>query len=371
MNYERANIRDMTGYASGEQPAQPDIIKLNTNENPYPASAAVAAALQACRVEDLRRYPSPLADRFRQTAADYHQLDIDNIIPTNGGDELLRLVITTFADAGDTLAIAEPGYSLYPVLADIQGCRTVRIPLAEDWSLPSDFAEQAEQAGARLLFLVNPHAPSGHLNSSAELSRIAETFSGILLIDEAYVDFIDPELRYDTVELTRKFDNVLILRTMSKGYSLAGLRFAYGIGAKSLLAPMLYKTRDSYNTDFISQALATAALQDRAAAALTWGKVRVERARLHRELSELGFYCTASQSNFILAQVQQHTDSDPGDEQRALWLYQQLKNRGILVRYFDQPRLRDKLRITVGTPEQNTQLLRTLALLSDQNTDPA
>jgi len=369
MSYERANIREMTGYASGEQPAQPDIIKLNTNENPYPATAAVAEALRNCRVEDLRRYPSPLADRFRRTAAEYHQLEIDNIIPTNGGDELLRLVITTFANAGDTLAIAEPSYSLYPVLADIQGCKTARIMLGEDWSNPEDFADQANRAGARIAFVVNPHAPSGHLNSSAELSRIAENFSGVLVIDEAYVDFIDPELRYDAVELTRKFDNVLVLRTMSKGYSLAGLRFAYGIGAQSLLAPMLYKTRDSYNTDYISQTLATAALQDRAAAALNWAKVRAERLRLHRALSEMGFYCGNSQSNFILAQIPQHADALAGAERHALSLYQQLKSKGILIRYFDQPRLRDKLRITVGTPDQNTQLLLALRQSLQPSTD--
>ena len=366
MSYERANIREMTGYASGEQPARPDIIKLNTNENPYPASPAVAEALRNCRVEDLRRYPSPLADRFRQTAAEYHKLEIDNIIPTNGGDELLRLVITTFADAVDTLIIAEPSYSLYPVLADIQGCKTARIALGKDWSMPEDFADQANRAGAKIAFVVNPHAPSGHLNSSAELSKIAEIFSGILVIDEAYVDFVDPELQYDAVELTRKFDNVLILRTMSKGYSLAGLRFAYGIGAQSLLAPMLYKTRDSYNTDFISQTLATAAVQDRAAAALNWEKVRSERLRLYRELSGLGFYCETSQSNFILAQLPPCAESEGNAEQHALSLYQQLKSKGILVRYFDQPRLRDKLRITVGTQDENTQLLLALRQLLQQ-----
>jgi histidinol-phosphate aminotransferase len=367
MSYERANIREMTGYASGEQPERPDIIKLNTNENPYPASAAVAEALLNCRVEDLRRYPSPLADRFRLAAAAYHNLEIDNIIPTNGGDELLRLVITTFADADDTLVIAEPSYSLYPVLADIQGCKTARIVLREDWSMPEDFAEQANRAGAKIAFVVNPHAPSGHLSSSAELCRIAENFSGILVIDEAYVDFVDPELHYDAVELTRKFNNVLILRTMSKGYSLAGLRFAYGIGARSLLAPMLYKTRDSYNTDFISQTLATAAVQDRAVAALSWEKVRLERLRLHRELSAMGFYCAPSQSNFILAQLPQYAESELSVEQHALSLYQQLKDKGILVRYFNQPRLRDKLRITVGTPDENTQLLLVLRELLQQS----
>ncbi len=359
MSYERPNIQKMTGYSSGEQPAQTDVIKLNTNENPYPASAAVAQALRDCQVADLRRYPQPLANKFRRIAADYHQLEIDNIIPTNGGDELLRLVITTFADAGDTLAIAEPSYSLYPVLADIQGCNIARVPLLEDWSMPRDFAAQLNTLKAKIVFVVNPHAPSGRLSPVADLEAIAREFKGILVIDEAYVDFIDPDKAYDAVALVHKFDNVLILRTMSKGYSLAGLRFAYGIAASSLLAPMLYKTKDSYNTDFISQALATAALTDRAAAANTWQKVREERARLLAALPELGLTCAPTQSNFILVEVPAGQNTDA--EQRARNLYQQLKDKGILVRYFDQPRLRNKLRITVGTPAENSQLLLKLA----------
>ncbi len=354
MNYERPNIQRMTGYASGEQPSQADAIKLNTNENPYPASAAVADALRACRVEDLRRYPPPLADSFRRVAADYHRLDPDNIIPTNGGDELLRLIITTFADPGQILAIAEPSYSLYPVLADIQGCQIARIPLQDDWSMPEDFVERLNSSGAKLAFVVNPHAPSGHLASEQELRRIAERFQGILVIDEAYVDFIDPQLSYDSTDLVREFNNVLILRTMSKGYSLAGLRFAYGLGASSLLSPMLYKTRDSYNTDYISQVLATAALADARGAAVSWQKVRQERDRLQTELAALGFLCAPSQSNFILAQA------PAGESPEAGSIYQQLKQRDILVRYFDQPRLRDKLRITVGTPQENSQLLAAL-----------
>ena len=131
MSYERTNIQQMTGYSSGEQPRQAQVIKLNTNENPYPASAAVAQALAGIRVEDLRRYPQPLANGFRQVAADYHQVEVDNIIATNGGDELIRLLITTFVDPGQTIAIAEPSYSLYPVLAAIQNCPVTRIDLQE------------------------------------------------------------------------------------------------------------------------------------------------------------------------------------------------------------------------------------------------
>ncbi|MES3008637.1 MAG: histidinol-phosphate transaminase [Pseudomonadota bacterium] len=360
-SYERPNIQRMTGYSSGEQPNQAGIIKLNTNENPYPATAAVAAALASVRVEDLRRYPQPLANDFRRIAANYHQVEVDNIIPTNGGDELLRLIITTFVDAGDTIAIAEPSYSLYPVLAQIQDCEVARIALQEDWSMPADFAAQLNACGAKLAFIVNPHAPSGLLTPVAQLEQIAAEFKGVLVIDEAYVDFIDPDQHYNALPLIKRFDNLLILRTMSKGYSLAGLRFAYGIGATSLTSPMLHKTRDSYNTDVISQLLATAAVQDHAIAALSWEKVRAERSRMTAALTALGFACAPSQSNFLLARVPLGDTRYENTELMAREFYQRLRDDGILIRYFDQPRLRDKLRITIGTLEENQKLLQFLA----------
>jgi len=354
MTYERANIRAMTGYAAGEQPDQARVIKLNTNENPYPASAAVTEALQSIRVEDLRRYPPPLADGFRRVAAAHHGVQTDNIMATNGGDELLRLAVTTFVEPGQAIGIAAPSYSLYPVLADIHAAGVFSVPLDADWTLPEDFADQLNAAQVPLAFVVNPHAPSGLLTSVAELDRLATRFRGVLLIDEAYADFVTPEQQYDALPLIRRHDNVLILRTLSKGYSLAGLRFAYGIAAASLLAPMLYKTRDSYNTDYVSQRLAAAAVGASAEAAESWRLVREQRQHLSQALTEMGFGCLPSEANFILSEV-----PDIGHERRLLapWLYRQLKNHGILVRYFDQSRLQARLRITVGTAEQNAQLL--------------
>lgn len=357
MAYERENIRHMQGYTWGEQPQQVGVIKLNTNENPYPAPGAVAEALASLSVQDLRRYPQPFANEFRDAAAALHGVSRDNIIPTNGGDELLRLAITTFVDPGETLGMAEPSYSLYPVLAAVQNCRVAHVNLCDDWSVPNDFAQQLNEAGAKLAFVVNPHAPTGQLLDVDALRHIAGGFKGVLVIDEAYVDFVDPAKGYDAVPLIHEFDNVLLLRTMSKGYSLAGLRFAYGIGSESLLAPMLYKTRDSYNTDLISQRLATAALQAQTEVARSWQKVREERQRLTQALRALRFDVMPSDSNFLLVTA-------PGviteAEKLAPHLYQQLKEDGVLVRYFDQPRLRDKLRITVGTAEENDRLLACL-----------
>jgi len=351
----------MTGYSSGEQPRQADVIKLNTNENPYPATSAVESALKAICVEDLRRYPQPYANGFREEAAQYHQLDIENILATNGGDELIRLVITTFVDPGQSIAIGEPSYSLYPVLAAIQNCPVIKIDLQDDWQMGSDYADVLNACGAKLAFIVNPHAPSGLLTPVATLRQIARTFTGVLVVDEAYVDFVDPALSYDAVSLVKEFDNIIILRTMSKGYSLAGLRFAYGIASEKLVAPMLYKTRDSYNTDFISQALATAALADRAEAAQSWRKVREERARVEQELKALGLSCAPSQSNFLLAQLPNTDSRYESAELLARECYQRLKDDGILVRYFDMPRLRDRLRITIGTEQENSRLLQKLA----------
>lgn len=355
MSYERANIESMAGYVPGEQPTSTGVIKLNTNENPYPASSQVAAALARIQVEELRRYPSPTAQQFRETAARYHQVSSDNILPTNGGDELLRLAITTFAGPGDVVGIAEPGYSLYPVLTEVQDCRLLPVPLLDNWSLPSNFVAILNDAGARLALLVNPHAPTGMLLSAQQLIEIASSFHGVLVVDEAYVDFVDPDQQYDLTSAIKEHDNLLILRTLSKGYSLAGLRFGYGIGAKELLAPMMFKTRDSYNTDYISQQLACAAIDAVDDARESWQKVRSERARLTKELDQLGLPSLPSQTNFILTQC---PNADSARE-----IYHGLKESGILVRYFDQDRLQDKLRITVGTPEQNQRLLQSLKLL--------
>jgi len=350
----------MTGYVPGEQPTSLRIVKLNTNENPYPPANAVLKALHSINGETLRRYPPPTAHEFRAIAASTHGLAPDNIIAVNGGDELLRLAITTFVDPHEPVGVAEPCYGLYEVLPAIHDCPLARIQLMDDWSIPSNFASEMNAAGAKLVIITNPHAPSGHLSTSDRLGEIAAELNGVLLIDEAYVDFVDPDLNYDAVGLINKHENILILRTFSKGYSLAGLRFGYGMGAKSLIEPIITKTKDSYNVDAICQKLAKAAIESRSEAARTWEAVRVERLRLSMSLNQLGLKCFPSQSNFILAQAGSEVAGGAGA------IYEALKQRGILVRYFDQNRLRDKLRITVGKPEENNALLSALQELIGQ-----
>ncbi|HTQ99916.1 MAG TPA: histidinol-phosphate transaminase [Candidatus Acidoferrum sp.] len=358
MNYERPNIQAMRGYTSGEQPDQADVIKLNTNENPYPPGPAVAKALAALQVESLRRYPPPTALGLRKQLATLHAVDAANIIVTNGGDELLRLLLATFVAPDESIATASPSYSLYEVLAAAHGCGMKEYPLDADWSLPTELAAKLNADKVKLCFIVNPHAPSGTLCPVAQLEALARDFRGVLVIDEAYVNFVDPGLQYDAIPLIRQFDNVLLLRTFSKGYSLAGLRMAYGLGPSSLIDPMQYKTKDSYNTDLIAQTLALAAVSDQAYAADTWRRVRDERSKLRDALAKLGLPAPPSQSNFLLATVPAPL--------RAEQLYEGLKTAGILVRYFKLPGLDDKLRITVGTPEENTRLLHELQRLTQR-----
>jgi histidinol-phosphate aminotransferase len=350
MGYERANIARMHGYVPGKQPASSETIKLNTNENPYPPCDAVMRELAAVPADSLRRYPPPSAERFRERAAAVHGVGSDQVVAVNGGDELLRLVFTTFVEPGAPIGVIEPSYSLYPVLAEIHGSPVVRADAEPDWSWPADLAERMNREGVQLVLVVNPHAPSGVLTAAAQVSELARAFRGVVLVDEAYVDFVDPALGHDVVGLIARHDNLLLLRTLSKGYSLAGLRFGYGLGAAPLIAPLLWKTRDSYNVDAIAQRLAAAALEAREAASETWAKVRSERARVTAALQRLGFALAGpSQSNFVLATAPP-TASAPA-------LHQALEQRGVLVRYFADPRLAASLRITIGTPEQNERLL--------------
>ena len=355
MTYERKNISAMTAYIPGEQIDSPGIIKLNTNENPYPPSPEVSKAMAVCDIDRLRQYPPPTAGTLQNSIAQLHGLESANVIVTNGGDELLRMAIATFVEPGEKAAIARPTYTLYQVLADAHGAQMITFELDANWKLPTNYGDLLNDSGAKLAFLVNPHAPSGTLLSLEEISEVAANYNGVLLLDEAYIDFVDPDSAAGSEQLLQTHDNILILRTFSKGYSLAGLRMGYGLAKPSLIDPLM-KTKDSYNTDLISQALANAAINDQVYARSTWDKVRNERGRVTALLRDAGFTVPESQSNFILATV------PPGNSAEAI--YQGLKDKKILVRYFkNEARLEDKLRITIGTPDENQSLLDELAVI--------
>lgn len=353
--FERPNIAALQGYSSGEQPLEKETIKLNTNENPFPVSVKVQAALMDFATADLRVYPQPTADKLRDAIAAHHGLTRDHVIVTHAGDEALRLAITTFVEPGGTLGTTEPSYSLYPVLSKIQDANMHTLALHDDWSIPSEFAQTITEHNAQLTCLVNPHAPSGHLTPLQSIESIAKNISGVLLVDEAYIDFVDPDLAYSSKALINAQDNVLVLRTFSKGYSLAGLRLGYLLGDPELIKPMLEKTRDSYNVDGISQALGLAAISDQDYAKDTWRQVREQRQVLGDALVALGFSCPHSEANFLLATTPEEIDAEG--------LYEALKAKGILVRFFPTPRLKDKLRITIGTAEQNEKLIASIRQL--------
>jgi histidinol-phosphate aminotransferase len=340
----RPIVSQMAPYVPGEQPAPGErVIKLNTNENPFPPSPRVLAAIRNLDPEALRRYPSPKADQFRATAARLHGVSSDMILAGNGSDEILAIAVRTFLGPGDVLAYPDPTYSLYPVLAASCENRVVTVPWETGFELP---IAALLATGARAIFFANPNAPTGTLVKSSRVRELALAFEGLLLVDEAYVDFADE----NCLALVRELPNVMICRTFSKGYSLAGLRFGYAIAAPALVAEMT-KVKDSYNCDAISILAATAALEDQDYARGTWQAVRSERARLAGELARRGWDVIPSQTNFLLARC-------PGG--KAAEIYRALKDRKILVRYFDKPGIADKLRITIGTAEQNDALLGAL-----------
>ncbi len=340
----RATIERMVGYTPGEQPGPGErAIKLNTNENPYPPSPRVMAAIRAVDPERLRRYPPPASDEFRQAAARALAVSPDMILAGNGSDEILGMVVRAFVGAGEVLAYPHPTYSLYPVLAEIGEVKAVEVPWGPGWELP---VEALLATGARAIFFANPNAPSGTLVPAATVRALADRFEGAVLVDEAYVDFAEASC----LPLLRECPNLIVTRTLSKGYSLAGLRFGYALAAPETIA-QIGKVKDSYNCDALSIAAAVAALEDQEHARGTWARVRAERERLGAELARRGWRVIPSAANFLLATA-------PGGDGHAV--YVALKARGILVRHFDRPGLADKIRITVGTPEQNDALLAAL-----------
>jgi len=342
MGYFRENIEKAEGYEPGFQPEQTDVVKLNTNENPYPPSPQVLKAVAEIHPEQLRRYPDPEGNAFREAAAEVNGVSPEHIMCCNGGDELLTIAFRAFCDKKRPVAYPVPTYSLYPVLANLQNCEAIEIPFDSEFNLPAKLAETSTS----LTIVCNPNAPSGSFVNVDELASLADEASGVLLIDEAYVDFAEE----NCVSLVKDFDNVIILRSMSKGYSLAGLRFGYAIAQPALIEGLM-KVKDSYNVDAVAITAATAAMKDQKYFKENVEKVKAERKRLTEQLQELGFEVPRSYANFILAESENH---------KANEIYDKLTQRNIYVRYFAYPELKDKLRITVGTTEQNDTLLSAL-----------
>lgn len=331
----------MHGYTPGEQPGIGErVVKLNTNENPFPPSPKVMQAVREIEAEALRRYPNPSAGPFRTAAAKVLGVEPGMILAGNGSDDILTIATRTFIPPGGVMAYPHPTYSLYSVLAALEDAKTSAVAWEDDWQLPHD-ALLATKADA--IYLANPNAPSGTLLPPETVGKLAADFKGLLLIDEAYVDFAATHC----IDLVSKHANVVISRTLSKAYGLAGLRFGYAVAQPQVIAEMM-KVKDSYNCDAISIAAATAAMLDQDYAKMTWAHVRQERERVSDELAKLGFDVIPSHANFVLARV-------PGGDGGAM--YRQLKQMGILVRHFDLPSLRQYVRITIGSNTENYALL--------------
>jgi histidinol-phosphate aminotransferase len=352
MSFVRPNIAAMHGYVPGEQPRGMEFVKLNTNENPYQCSPAVKASIgRACQA-GLQRYPDPAATQFRERAAELLEAEIPGITPEwilcgNGSDDILTIVTRSFVDSGDVVRFPRPSYVLYNTLASIQGATAEAVDYEADWGLSDKFVEHRSRL--RLAFLANPNSPSGTMLSPAEVARIAAALPCPLLVDEAYVDFADTSC----LPLVADNDRVMVARSLSKSYALAGLRFGYIVAQPHIIFE-LTKVKDSYNCDALSIAGATAAIDDRVWFERTRTAILATRVRLTAELRKFGFECVDSQANFVWCR---HA------AQPSKGLYQRLKAEGVLVRYMNYEGWGDGLRISVGTDDQIATLIAKLAAM--------
>jgi histidinol-phosphate aminotransferase len=343
----RPNIAEMQGYVPGEQPAAgagDKFIKLNTNENPYQCSPKVKAAIGRVVQQGLQKYPDPLATAFRTRAGELLGVDPDWILCGNGSDDILTIVTRAFVGTSDMVRFANPSYLLYRTLAEIQGAACDIVNYKPDWSLPEEFSKPSDWV--RLVYLANPNSPSGTVVPPEKVAAIAESLPCPILVDEAYVDFADT----NCASLVAANEKVMVARTLSKSYALAGLRFGYLI-AQPQVVRELRKVKDSYNCDALSIAGATAAIDDQEWLAETRAAIVDTRDRMIVSLRELGFAAVDSQANFVWA-THESTSVEP--------IYRQLKDAGILVRYMRYPDWGDGLRISVGTDEQVAACLAAL-----------
>ena len=338
------HIARMAGYVPGEQPQGGGFIKLNTNENPYPPSPRVKAALTEAIGDRLRLYPDPMATEFRRTAAELHGVQPDMVLAGNGSDDLLTIITRAFVGPGDLAAYPSPSYLLYSTLIALQDGRSVVVPYTRDWTL-----EKSALAvpGLKLFFLANPDSPSGTALEREQIAELAGSLDCPLVVDEAYADFADP--RYHAMPLLKEHPNVIVTRSFSKGYGLAGIRLGYLVARAETVAQLI-KVKDSYNCDMLSQVAGVAGLRDQGYLAETRAKILATRGRLTGALRSMGYTVPDSQSNFVWA-----TGGPPARE-----TFHRLKDHKILVRLMSYAGYPEGLRISVGTDAEIDRLLEVL-----------
>jgi histidinol-phosphate aminotransferase len=342
-------------YIPGEQPKIHGLIKLNTNENPYPPSPKVLEAIKAAADERLRLYPNPTAQKLREALARFHDCKPENLIVGNGSDELLAMAVRCFVEpAGSktrdpraTVQFFTPSYSLYPVLADTHGAESNPVPLKVNFDLPS--GTELTRGGkwnwaAALTFITTPNAPSGRGYTPGQLEALCKSLKGVVLLDEAYVDFG----RENALALALEYPNVLAARTFSKAYSLCFQRVGYLVGHPDLIAG-LDKIRDSYNVNGLGQVAALATLRNLSWYRANFRKIVAARETMTEALTGLGFQVCPSETNFILAR--------PPKYPARQWL-RKFRDRKILVRWFRHAQVRDYLRITIGTADESEAVVK-------------
>ena len=335
----RKSVQAMSGYVPGEQPQSEDIVKLNTNENPYLPSADVQDILSMIDVAALSRYPDPVCLELRKAIAELHGCEVENVFVGNGSDEVLALCIRAFVERDGSVGYFDPSYSLYPILSDIEDVekRPIALGAAFDWQMPEDYS-------ASLFFLTNPNAPTSLKFSRENVEPFVQAFNGVVLIDEAYADFADE----NCMDLALANNNVLVARTLSKAYSLAGIRLGYCVGNAELIGAM-YKIKDSYNVNYLTQEIARVAILDQDTMRANVHAIVETRKRVVDKLSELGFEVCDSQSNFLWVKPPRTT---------AKALFEELRKKNIIVRYFgNDERTKDYLRITIGTAPEMFKFL--------------
>jgi len=338
-------IRELTPYTPGEQPQDSHVVKLNTNENPYPPSPSISGFLSSFDLDRLRKYPDPVFSQLRKRIADIFGTKPDMIFVGNGSDEILTLAARVFADDDEAIGAFDPSYSLYKTLAAIRNVPFVATSLPDDFGWTEPVVNHDSGAPVALFLLTNPNAPTSVRYPSEKVAAFAKSFPGVVLVDEAYADFADGNCM--PLAVSPDNENIIVMRTLSKSFSLAGLRLGYCIGPSDLIEA-LYKAKDSYNVDALAQSVACAALDDLPWMAANTAKVRATRARITSELRRRGWDVPDSQTNFLFARPAGIPAAD---------LFEALRSRHIYVRYFPGPRTGDRLRITIGTDKEMDELL--------------
>jgi histidinol-phosphate aminotransferase len=343
MNYVRNCIAAMKGYVPGFQPAPGEnFIKLNSNENPFPPSRKVQEILQNLAYEDLRLYPDPASLELREKLGSLYGFSANQIICGNGSDDILNIIVRTFASPGDPIGFYVPAFPLYKILGVIHETQGVAIPVAEPYDKPPE-----PPAEVKVFFLANPNSPVGFMYPISLVRSLAQKVQGIFVIDEAYVEFA----RENALPLVGELKNVIIVRTVSKSYSLAGVRLGYAIGSEQLIQEM-FKVKDPFNVTRMTQALVAAALQDPEYFRKNIQQIIETRDWISKEAVALGYRIIPSQANFIFPQ--------PPQKGRGVKFYEALFNRKVLTRYYDEEGLRDGVRMTIGTREEMIATLRVL-----------